>query len=258
MSEPGCGKVGFPSVGHVQTIITTDADQAGQAAANQIAARLHRLPDGCLGVATGSSPETTYTHLAAMVHRGGLDLSRIHAVALDEYVGLAAGDERSYAATVARTVTGPLGLDPARVRVPDGTAPDLAAECAVHEVFIREAGGVDVQILGIGGNGHVGFNEPGSNPRQCTHVTPLTASTRRANARFFPSLDEVPDHAITQGLATIARARALVLVALGAHKAQAVHDMLQGPVTTDCPASLLRDHPDLVVVLDEEAASLMR
>lgn len=239
----------------MEIIIVGDAVQVGLRAAALVAESVVGRDAPVLGVATGGSPLTTYEALADLVQRGDLDLSGARAFALDEYVGLGADDERSYAATLRRTVAGPLGLDPARVHVPDGLATDLDAACAAHEQAIREAGEVDVQILGIGRNGHIGFNEPGSHLDSRTRVEVLAESTREANARYFASPDEVPSRCLTQGLGTILEARHLVLVAIGQEKAPAVAAMVEGPVTPLCPASVLQRHPRAAVVLDEAAAS---
>lgn len=238
----------------MELVVATSPAEVGHIAADRIATALSGRADPVLGVATGSSPLGTYRALAAMVADGRLDLSRTRAVALDEYVGLDPSDEHSYAETIRRTVTVPLGLDPSLVHVPDGAADDLEAACARHEQVIRDAGGVDVQLLGIGRNGHVGFNEPGSPADGRTRVAALSDSTRQANARFFDSPDDVPTHCLTQGLGTIMDARHLVLVAQGEEKAEAVAAMVEGPVTTDCPASLLQRHPSVLVVVDEAAA----
>lgn len=239
----------------MEIVIAGDAQQAARTVAERIAAVARSSPHPVLGVATGSSPQGAYRELAAQVGAGLLDLSRASAFALDEYVGLPADHEQSYTATIRRTVTEPLHLDPARVHVPDGRAADLVAACERYERMIRDAGGVDVQVLGIGENGHIGFNEPSSGLGSRTRVTTLTESTRRANARFFDDLDEVPAHAVTQGLGTIGEARQVVLVALGARKAEAVAGMVDGPVSARCPASVLQLHPRCTVVLDEDAAS---
>lgn len=207
-----------------------------------------------LGVATGSSPLSLYEHLAASVAAGDLDLSGASAFALDEYIGLPAGHPESYATVIDRTVTRPLRLDPARVHVPDGTADDIEAAAAAYEAAIRGAGGVDVQILGLGGNGHIGFNEPGSSLASRTRIKTLAERTRADNARFFDSPEQVPTHCLTQGLGTIMDAREVVLVALGAAKADAVAAVVEGPVGARCPGSVLQFHPHATVIVDEAAA----
>ncbi|MGC5629241.1 glucosamine-6-phosphate deaminase [Georgenia sp. Z1344] len=236
-------------------IVPTPAEVGEHAAA--VTARLvaASFPEPVLGVATGSSPLGLYQGLAARVRSGQLDLARARAFALDEYVGLPDAHPESYREVVRRTVTEPLGMDPARVRVPDGNASDLDAECRDYERAIVEAGGVDVQIVGVGVNAHIGFNEPATSLASRTRVEILTDETRQANARFFDSVDEVPRRAVTQGLGTILDARNVVLVATGAAKAAAVAAVVEGPVGARWPGSVLQLHPAVTVVVDEEAAA---
>lgn len=237
-------------------VICPNADVVGRVAAARVARVLVDAgPKAVLGVATGSSPLALYDRLAGYVADGRLDLTAATAFALDEYVGLDAGHPESYAAVIDRTVTVPLRMDPARVHVPDGFAADLPAAAAAYDQAIRAAGGIDVQILGVGANGHIGFNEPGTSFASRTHVTALTAKTRSDNARFFDSVDEVPFAAMTQGLDTIMDARATVLVAQGAGKADAIAAIAEGPVTAFVPGSILQFHPRATLVVDEDAAA---
>lgn len=207
-----------------------------------------------VGFATGSSPLAIYSDLARRIDAGELDLSTAYGFALDEYVGLPAGHPESYAEVIDRTVTKPLGMDPARVFVPEGRADDIPAACARYEEQIAAAGGVDVQILGIGQNGHIGFNEPGSSFASRTRIKTLASRTRQDNTRFFASADEVPTHCLTQGLGTISDAGETVLVAQGANKAAAIAAMAEGPVSALCPASVLQFHRRATIVIDEAAA----
>ncbi len=212
-------------------------------------------PEVVLGVATGSSPVALYDSLARRVAAGDLDLSRASAFALDEYVGLPPGHPESYAEVIRRTVTEPLGMDPARVHTPDGFADDIEAAGEEYEAAIRAVGGVDCQILGVGSNGHVGFNEPTSSLASRTRIKTLTEATRRDNARFFDSIDDVPRHCLTQGLGTIMAAAHVVLVAQGQHKAPAIAALVEGPVTSRWPGSVLQMHRHATVVIDRAAAS---
>lgn len=237
-----------------EVIIVEDADQAGQLVARRIADAIAARPNFVLGVATGSTPLTTYQALAEIVTRERLPLDRVQAFALDEYVGLPEDHPESYATVVEREVAEPLGLAPGNVHVPSGAAADAQAGTA-YEAAIREAGGIDLQLLGIGSSGHIGFNEPGSPFDSRTRVVELIEQTRLDNARFFPSVDDVPTHAITQGIGTILEARQLVLLAFGERKAAAVAAALQGPVTEAMPASVLHRHPSALVVIDRAAAS---
>ena len=243
----------------MEVVICTDPADVARAAAHEVASVIREVGASVvLGVATGSSPLGLYQVLAGMVADGALDLSDASAFALDEYVGLPAGHPESYAEVIRRTVTEPLGLDPARVHVPDGWAHDLEAAAAAYEEAIVDAGGIDVQILGIGANGHIGFNEPGSSLASRTRSKVLTGQTRVDNARFFETLEQVPIRCLTQGLGTILDAGRAVLVAQGEAKAHAVAAMVEGPVSAMVPASVLQAHPHAVIVVDEAAASGLR
>jgi glucosamine-6-phosphate deaminase len=219
-------------------------------------------PEPVLGLATGSSPLGLYAELSRAVEDGRLDLRRAHGFALDEYVGLPEGHPESYRQVLLREVCEPLGLPPERLHVPDGsgtTERELASGAREYEREILAVGGVDVQILGIGANGHLGFNEPGSSLASRTRVKRLSDRTRRDNARFFgDDVDAVPTHCVTQGLGTVLDARRLVLVASGAGKAAAVAAAVEGPLSASCPASVIQWHADAVVVLDEAAAAGLR
>ncbi len=208
-----------------------------------------------LGVATGSSPLGLYSAVARLVELGELDLSAAHAFALDEYVGLPAGHPQSYAEVIRRTVTEPWRMDPTRVHTPNGFAEDLNAASETYERLIADAGGVDIQILGLGSNGHIGFNEPTSSLASRTRTKTLAARTRADNARFFPSYEDVPRHCLTQGLGTIMDAREVLVVAQGESKAAAVAAFVEGPVTAMVPGSVLQMHRRVTVVVDEAAAS---
>ncbi|MGJ0202613.1 glucosamine-6-phosphate deaminase [Leucobacter sp. gxy201] len=243
----------------MRVVITDTSAHVAQFAAGIIADEIaQRRAEGraaVLGVATGSSPLGTYAELAALVESGELDTTGVSAFALDEYVGIALDHPESYHTVIDTTVTKPLALDPARVHVPDGLADDLAAACEAYDRAIVDAGGIDLQLLGIGANGHIGFNEPTSSLSSRTRIKTLDPRTREANARFFASADEVPVHCVTQGLGTILDSRRALLVAQGAGKADAVAHMIEGPLAAICPASALQLHRDAIVVLDRAAAS---
>lgn len=240
----------------MEIIICSDESQVGQQAAAKIAqVARDRGPQVVIGVATGSSPLSCYQALARRVAEGSLDLSKAHAFALDEYVGLPAGHPERYSEVIRLTVTEPLRMAPERVHCPDGLAADLEAACEAYEQAIRDAGGVDVQLLGIGSNGHIGFNEPTSSLSSRTRIKTLASRTRLDNQRFFGSLDEVPMHCLTQGLGTIMDARHVVLVAQGAAKARAVAAVAEGPVTAMFPASVLQMHRNATLIVDEAAAA---
>jgi len=234
-------------------VVVTDDREGGEAAADIIAAGIASSPRFVLGIATGSTPLTTWSALASR----GLDLAPIEAFALDEYVGLPQGHPHSFESVVQREVVAPLGLDPARVHVPISYGAEPRDAAARYERQIVDAGGIDVQVLGIGRNGHVAFNEPGSPLDSLTRVARLSRETREDDSRFFGSVEEVPETCITQGLGTIARARTLVLLAFGSHKAQALASALDGPIGAAVPASVMRRHPDAIVIADFRAAALL-
>ncbi|WP_434994709.1 glucosamine-6-phosphate deaminase [Arthrobacter sp. Ld5] len=239
----------------MDVVILPDPAAVGSRAAHLIAQRAAADPEMVLGIATGSSPLGTYRELALLRAQGKATLDRLRCFALDEYVGLPDGHPARYAVVVADEVTAPLGLDPANVHVPDGSAADVHRACLDYEQALTAAGGVDLQILGIGTNGHIGFNEPISSLASRTRIKALSAQTRRDNARFFSSDDAVPTHCITQGLGTILDAQEILLMAQGPSKADAVAAAIEGPVTSMCPASVLQFHPRVTVLLDEDAAS---
>ncbi len=188
-------------------------------------------------------------------HQQGLDFSRTTGFALDEYVGLPAGHPESYREVIRREFTNRVNIAAGNVHGPDGTAGDIPAACEAYEHAIAVAGGVDLQLLGVGTDGHIGFNEPGSSFASRTRIKSLIEQTRRDNARLFDRLADVPHHVLTQGLGTIMAARHVILLATGAQKAKAVRDFVEGPVAAICPASILQFHPHATVLLDEAAAS---
>ncbi|MEV0948244.1 glucosamine-6-phosphate deaminase [Rhodococcus sp. NPDC049939] len=211
-----------------------------------------------LGLATGSSPLGSYRELARRHRESGLDFSNARAFLLDEYVGLPKSHDQSYFSVIRSEFVDHVNLDPERVLSPDGEAADIAAEGARFDAAIREAGGIDVQLLGIGSDGHIGFNEPGSSLNSRTRVKTLTEQTRLDNARFFDTVDDVPHHVITQGLGTIGEARHLVMIAFGEGKAEAIAAAAEGPLSAFCPASVIQLHQHVTVVIDEAAATRLQ
>ncbi len=239
-----------------EVIIVESKDAAGALVAEEIAALVAAKPTAVLGLATGSTPLPVYRALAE--RRDSMDLSKITGFALDEYVGLPVEHPESYRSVINREVVEPLGLDPDRIHVPNGSLETIEHAGADYEAAIEAAGGIDLQILGIGTTGHIGFNEPGSSFASRTRVKTLTEQTRRDNARFFDSEDDVPMHCITQGLGTIHRARHLVLLAFGEGKAPAIAGAVEGPVTASLPGSALQLHERATVIVDEAAASQLK
>lgn len=237
-------------------LIVTDPQQAAVRAAGLYVDLLRRKPDAVLGLATGSTPLGLYARLAALYRAGELSFRRATSFNLDEYVGLPATHDQSYRYFMEHNLFSHVDLPAERTHVPSGLDVSDAA-LAGYDAAIEAAGGIDLQLLGLGGNGHIGFNEPGTPFGLGTHVVELTARTRQDNARFFASLDEVPTHAATMGVKTVMHARAILLLAFGSAKAEAVRAALIGPVTEEVPASVLQLHPDVTVICDEEAAKLL-
>jgi len=239
----------------VEVIITEDTAQIGVLAADAIEALLHRKPDAVLGLATGSSPLAIYDELAARCEAGRISFRQARGFTLDEYVGLPADHPERYRTVIDSVFVSRVDFAPGAVDGPDGLATDIPAACAAYESAIRAAGGVDLQILGIGTDGHIGFNEPGSSLASRTRIKTLTRQTRIDNARFFGGdVDLVPTHCLTQGLGTIMDARHVILVATGRTKAEAVHQLVEGPVSAMWPATILQHHPHVTVLLDGSAA----
>lgn len=233
-----------------------DRSAGGAVAGGAIAALVSRQPDAVLGLATGSSPEPVYADIVARHQAGSLSFRQARAFLLDEYVGLPPGHPQSYRAVIEREVTSRLDFRPQSVTGPDGNAADLLAACATYDAQITAADGVDLQLLGIGSDGHIGFNEPGSSLGSRTRLKTLTSRTRADNARFFGGdAAAVPSHVITQGVGTILTACHLVLVAWGDEKADAVARCVEGPITAMVPASALQLHPHATVVVDDAAAA---
>lgn len=208
-----------------------------------------------LGLATGSTPVAMYQELIARYERGEVSFAQSRAFLLDEYLGLAPDHEQSYYSDIRREFTSHVDFVDALVKSPAGDAADPARAAESYDAAIRQAGGVDIQLLGIGANGHIGFNEPSSSLRSRTHVTTLHPQTVRDNARFFDKEQDVPRHAITQGLGTISEARHLLLLATGANKVSAVKALVEGPLSARCPASILQLHHSATVIVDEAAAA---
>ena len=250
-----------------EVIIVGNQEEAGLIYGRAVADLIKSKPDAVLGLATGSSPLAAYRALARIVKDESIDVSRVRGFALDEYLGLPLDHPQSYHSTIHRTVVEPLGLDPEKVHVPgdilDGAPLEdgerIALAGPAYDRAIEAAGGIDVQILGIGTDGHIGFNEPGSSLASGTRVKTLAEQTRIDNARFFDDdINQVPTHCITQGIGTVLKARHLVLLAFGSGKAEAIEETVEGGVSAFCPASALQLHPHATIIVDEEAASRLR
>ena len=238
----------------MEVIILPSSKEIGALAADAIEALVRSKPDAVLGLATGSSPLPIYNELARRHDAEALSFDGVSGFALDEYVGLPAGHFESYREVIRREFTNRVDVAPENVHGPDGSSEDILGACQAYEDAIAAAGGIDLQILGVGTNGHIGFNEPGSSLASRTRIKTLAEQTRQDNARFFDHIDQVPHHVVTQGLGTIMDAKHLVLVAFGENKADAVRDFVEGPVSASCPASILQFHPRATVIIDEAAA----
>lgn len=226
-------------------------EELSAAAADIISKQIVENPSSVLGLATGSSPLGIYAELAKRCARGELDFSLIRTVNLDEYAGLSADCEQSYRFFMNKNLFEKINIKLSNTHVPDGTAKDAQAECSRYDELVKKLGGIDLQLLGIGPDGHIGFNEPDSRFIKETHLTELSPSTTEANARFFKSKEEVPKKALTLGMGGIFGAKKIVLVANGPSKKEIVNKAFFGPITPKVPASLLQLHPDTVVMYSE-------
>ena len=230
-----------------------DYNHASRVAANIISAQVIIKPDCVLGLATGSTPIGTYEELIRRYEKGDLDFSKVHSINLDEYRGLSPENDQSYRYFMNTHLFDKINIDKKNTYVPDGLEPDKEKACRDYEEIIRVHGGVDLQVLGLGHNGHIGFNEPGSVFEKETHCVPLSETTREANARFFSSMDEVPTEAYTMGIGSIMQAKKIIVIVTGEGKREIVKKAFQGPITPDVQASVLQLHNDVILVGDEAA-----
>ena len=242
----------------MEVIIQPNAEMAAQTAADFIARAMSAKPDAVLGLATGCTMESVYDQLVQKHREAGLDFSRCHTFNLDEYVGLTADNPCSYHYFMRQRFFNAVNIDQRNTHLPDGMAKDLEAECASYEKLIVAGGGIDLQLLGIGLNGHLGFNEPLSDFRSRTRLQTLSRMTRAQNAPLFPSRNQVPHCAITMGVGTILEARHCLLLATGPDKAEIVAGAIEGPLTALITATALQLHPACTIVLDEDAASRLK
>ena len=239
----------------MEIVVCKDYKTLGEKAATMFAAQVLEKPDSVLGFATGSSPLSTYAHMAKLCDEGVVDFSRASTYNLDEYFGMGPTEEQSYRKFMNDNLFTKINIKMENTHVLNGLTDDPDRECAEYEKAIDAAGGIDMQLLGIGHDGHIGFNEPCGEFPNNTHLETLIPMTLEANARFFNSVDEVPKQALSMGIGTIMRARKIVMVVNGADKAETVRKMVYGPVTPELPASILQFHPNVTVFLDEPAAS---
>ncbi|HHX37530.1 MAG TPA: glucosamine-6-phosphate deaminase [Clostridiaceae bacterium] len=235
--------------------IFKNIDEASLFAAEKVAAVVKKRPDAVLGLATGSSPIKMYAYLIDWYKRGLLDFSRVRSINLDEYIGLDGDHAQSYRYFMDEYLFKHINIDPQNTFLPNGVAPDLEDECNRYDMLWDTLGGTDIQVLGIGPNGHIGFNEPGQILRVGTHIEHLTANTMNANSRFFESVDEVPSRAITMGMGEIMRSKEVIVLAFGKVKAPVISAFANDDVTTAIPVTLIKLHPNATLIVDEEAAS---
>ena len=242
----------------MKIIRARDYQHLSRQAANILSAQVILKPDSVLGLATGSSPIGTYQQLIAWEHKGDVDFRQVSTVNLDEYVGLPAGHPQSYAHFMRENFFDHIQIDLRNTHIPNGMAEDGDAECRHYDATIRQLGGIDLQLLGLGPNGHIGFNEPGEAFELETHCVDLTQETIEANKRFFDgNVDLVPKQAYTMGIKTIMQAKKILIVASGEDKAEIVHKAFFGPITPQVPASVLQLHNDVTLVADEAALSCL-
>ena len=241
----------------MRVYIGKNYDEMSRIAANILSAQVTMKPDCVLGLATGSTPIGTYKVLIDRCAKGDLDFSQVKSINLDEYVGLSGEHDQSYRYFMNTNLFDHINIDKANTNVPNGLAEDTDAECRRYNEVISTLGPIDIQVLGMGHNGHIGFNEPDDYFPLLTHKVDLAQSTIDANARFFASADEVPRQALTMGIQTIMQAKKVLVVVSGKDKAEIVKKAFTGPVTPQVPASILQMHPDVILVADEAAASLL-
>ena len=237
--------------------IYNEASQAGKAAALLIAAKIIEKPDCVLGMATGSTPLPAYSSLIELYDQGILDFSAVRTFNLDEYIGISRSHEQSYYKYMFDNLFSKINIKPENVQVPSPDPDKAENNCTLYDAAIDATGGIDLQVLGIGNNGHIAFNEPCAVFPYGTHVVDLSESTVQANKRFFDSIDDVPKKAITMGIGSIMKAKEIIILATGKGKAEAVKNMIKSSVSPMCPASILQFHPKTTALLDREAASLL-
>ncbi|MEG0071396.1 MAG: glucosamine-6-phosphate deaminase [Raoultibacter sp.] len=240
----------------MEFIIAKDYEEMSRKAADVIADMVHKKPQCTLGLATGTTPIGLYDDLAEDYRVGTLDFSTVTTCNLDEYRGLSHDHPQSYHYFMRENLFNKINIDLSHTHVPDGSNPDAEAACTEYEKVIAQAGGIDLQLLGLGHNGHIGFNEPADDFPKTTQCVDLTESTIQANSRLFDSADEVPRQAYTMGIGTIMAAEKVLVVASGSDKAEIVRDAFFGPVTPRVPASVLQFHQDVIVIVDAEAGAL--
>ncbi|WP_433744343.1 glucosamine-6-phosphate deaminase [Falsibacillus pallidus] len=239
-------------------IETANYEEMSRKAADYLVKLVSSKKDTVLGLATGSTPHGLYAEMVEDHQMNGTSYEQIRTVNLDEYIGIPSTDSNSYHTFMRKRLFDWIDIDSENTHIPNGQAGSLEEECFRYEQMIENLGGIDLQVLGIGHNGHIGFNEPGTSFNSSTHVVKLAESTRKANSRFFSSLDDVPTQAITMGIKTIMKSKEILLLVSGSSKAETLQKLIHGPVTEDFPASILQRHPNVTIIADQDALSLLR
>ncbi|MCY6485741.1 glucosamine-6-phosphate deaminase [Clostridium aestuarii] len=242
----------------MRIIVTENYQEMSIKAAKVIASQITLKPDSILGLATGSTPVGMYKELINMYKNRELDFSTVKTFNLDEYYGLSEENDQSYHNFMRENLFVHINVKKENINIPNGNVLDIETECENYERMIRESGGIDIQVLGIGCNGHIGFNEPNINFEASTHLVNLTQDTIEANSRFFSSIEEVPTKAISMGIKTIMQSKKILLLANGEAKADVVYEMIKGKILPEVPASILQLHNDVTIVLDRESAAKLK
>lgn len=241
----------------MNVLVFDTEEQIGIAAGYYMCGQVLQKPDSVLGLATGSTPIKAYDHMIKLYRQGAVDFSQVTTFNLDEYCNLDIKDKNSYHSFMYENLFNNINIPDENINFLDGNATDVEQECKNYEKKIKQAGGIDIQLLGIGSNGHIAFNEPAESFQRWSHIVALKESTIKDNSRFFNSIEEVPTHALTMGIGSIMQAKRILIIALSEHKAKAVKQVIDGQVTPQCPASVLQFHPDVTLMLDKGAASLL-
>ena len=242
----------------MRIIVCENYEEVSKKAAQMILSQVTLKPNSVLGLATGSTPVGMYKNLIQMNKERYIDFSEVKTFNLDEYYNLPRTNEESYYHFMYENLFNHININSENVNIPNGMAEDIEAECARYDEAIKESGGIDIQVLGIGNNAHIGFNEPTVNFEKGTHLVELDESTIQANSRFFDDIDDVPKKAITMGVGAIFKSRKIMLLACGENKAEAIYNTVYGKVIPEVPASILQFHNDIVIILDKAAAKLLK
>lgn len=241
----------------MNVLVYDNEEQIGIAAGYYMCGQVLAKPNSVLGLATGSTPLKPYSHMIKLFKNGSVDFSKVTTFNLDEYCNLDVNDVNSYHHFMHENLFDHINIPEENINFLNGNAEDLEQECKDYEKKIKQAGGIDIQLLGIGSNGHIAFNEPSDSFQRWSHVVALKESTIKDNSRFFASIDEVPTHAVTMGIGSIMQAKRILIIAIGENKAKAIKQLIDGNVTPECPASVLQFHTDVTLMLDKGAASLI-